>query len=96
MSEDLQRVIDAVEMWQTQKREVFKRKPFNEGASVASLEEFVSIQTGAARRLISVFAKQDPDFWDSLVEVATQASTMTAQRKTFVDGQDVTFQTGGQ
>lgn len=83
-------LIRIVEIWQTQKKEVFKRNPYHDGASVPSMTEFAQIQTSCARRLVSIMERQDDDFYESLIEIATQVGAVLRGAKTFVDKQDVT------
>lgn len=77
-----------IETWQTQKLAVFKRQPFNEGANAASLREFTEIMNRLSRRLISITGKQDPDFWQSIVELAMNTNRILEGGKVFVDKQD--------
>jgi hypothetical protein len=42
------------------------------------------------KRLIAMTEKQDPEFWESLAELATHCATqVTRGAKVFVDGKDV-------
>ena len=87
---DYRAVSDLIGTWQIRKREVFKKNPFNEGSNASSLREFVEIQNGLSRRLISEFGIQDSDWYESLVELALNAQRMIEGGKVFVNGQDRT------
>ena len=82
--------VRVVETWQTQKREVFKRQTYSDGANPASLREFVEIQNRLSKRLVSGLEKQDPDFWQSLVELAMNCARMVEpdSPRVYVDGTD--------
>lgn len=96
MDKDLESFVALVNTWRLQRTEVFKRQEYGDGSNASSLREFVDIQTGVCRRMISLVQEQDPDFWSAMFELANHAQTVVKGAKTFVNGQDVTFETGGQ
>ena len=95
MEQDIAEVVRTIEIWMTQRVEVFKRNPYNDGASMSSMTEFANIQNGLARRLISLFERQDPQFWEALIEVASMCEPVIRGGKVFVNKQDVTGRADG-
>lgn len=73
-----------------QREAVFKRQQFKDGSNAASLREFVEIQNRLSRRLISLLQKEEPLFWEAVVELAMNAQRITEGAKVFVNGQDRT------
>jgi hypothetical protein len=86
----LEDLVLTVETWQTQRKVTFDRHRFSDGSNAKSLREFVEIQNALSRRVVTLFEKQDPDFFTSLGELVMHASGMVTGAKTFVNGQDVT------
>lgn len=87
---DYRELCQIIETWQLQKRQVFKRQPYADGSNAKSLTEFVEIQNRLSRRLVSELGKQDPDFFESMVELALNAQRIIEGGKVFVNGQDRT------
>ncbi len=90
MTADYRELVSIVQTWQLKKRTVFRKQAYQDGSNAKSLREFVEINNALSRRLISELQTQDPDFYDSLVELAVNASRILERRKTFINGQDVT------
>lgn len=88
--QELNEIIRAVETWQHQREEVFKRQAFQDGANAKSLREFVEIQNRLSRKLISLTQKNDEHFWSALAELGNNAARIVTQGKVFVNKEDVT------
>lgn len=76
--------VSVVETWQS--RRVEESKAF----TLRGLRGFCELMNYHTRQLISQTGKQDPDFWSAVAELATNAQTLTANRKLFADGIDRT------
>jgi hypothetical protein len=90
MTVDYRELIDLVETWEIRKRTIFQEDPYKDGSNATSLRRFVELQNMLSRKLISEFGKQDPDFYESLVELALNAQRIIEKGKIFVNGSDVT------
>lgn len=80
---DIAALVAIVETWQT-------RKTGGRTFTGSDLRSFVETMNYYGKRLIAMTEKQDPEFWESLAELATHCATqVTRGAKVFVDGKDV-------
>lgn len=85
MTPEMQALIDAVETWQTLKVGLAKEWSLN------GYRNFSEVHNYHTRKMIRLLEKEDPEFWSSLAELATQAATLTTPRAKFiVGGKDMT------
>lgn len=57
----------------------------------AKFRHFVELQNHLSRQLIAALDMHDPELWQALTELATNAATLTTRgAKIFADKQDVT------
>jgi hypothetical protein len=84
-----QDLVELIESWQTLRSHI--ASTWNNGASAASLREFVEVHNAHTRKVIAEIGKGDPDFWSAWSELGVNAGTLlTPGAKIFVNGQDRT------
>lgn len=77
MSANIKRI---VETWDIQKRH-------DRSFTTADLREFVASMNTMTRRMIAEFGVSEPEFYESLAELATNAATLTTKgAKIIADG----------
>jgi hypothetical protein len=77
-------VVSVVETW------MGERQGLAGHFSKDGLAEFIAVHNARTRQMISLLGKNDPDFYGALLELAQNASTMTAGGKIFVNKMDRT------
>lgn len=94
MRENYNDLLAIIDGWRRQRTASFERQKYAEGSSATSLIDFAATHTAFAKQLIRELGQSDPAFWDTLVELSVQASTVcTKTGKTFINGQNRTFET---
>ena len=87
--EDLIAILDG---WDRQRQDVFKRQAYSDGANAKSLTEFAEMQNGFSKRLIQELGPLSPAQWSAIYELASNAERLVKGGKTFINGQDRTFE----
>lgn len=85
--DDYRELIDLFETWMMRRKDI--ASGWDNGASRASLDNFVETMNYHSRQLIAAFGKTDPSFWDAVVELATNAGTIASKAKIVVDGRNL-------
>lgn len=89
---DSSEVKEVVEAWIIQRTKLFEEPgmKYNDGSNAASMRRFIEIHNAQTRRLITAVQVSDPQFWDALVELASNAGRIVGGGRLFLNGEDRT------